>query len=96
MGISGNLQRACTLLVEDRAELRVRLLHEAINGLGTNFQKIVDVLVPLEADQMEAVKTTYEKLYGKKLKANIEGCTSGNKGFCLCRYGRKRWGWGLW
>jgi len=75
---SGHLRSALVSLAEERSELRARLLHEAIAGAGTNFQQLVDVLAPLEGDQVEAVKAVYKKLHSNELEVDVRGDTSGN------------------
>jgi len=75
---SGHLQSTLVSLTEERSELRARLLNEAIVGAGTNFQQLVDVLAPLEGDQVEPVKAVYKKLFSNELEEDVRGDTSGN------------------
>lgn len=75
---SGNFGVSCLALVDDRVEYRARLLHESLAGAGTAIKKLVDVIAPMEADQIEAVKAAYKRVYGKDLEEDVRGDTSGN------------------
>jgi len=75
---SGNFKRVLIALTEERNEYRARLLHEALAGAGTNITKLVDVLAPIDADDVEKVKAEYKRRYEKDLEEAVKGDTSGN------------------
>lgn len=75
---SGNFCRALVALTEERDDYRALLLHEALAGAGTNVQKLIDVMAPMESDVVEAVKAKYKKKYDKALEEDVKGDTTGN------------------
>ena len=67
-------------LIESRVELRARLLHESLAGAGTDIQKLIDVLVPMHADEIVEVKDVYKKKYDNELEDDVKSDTSGEWG----------------
>lgn len=75
---SGDFRKALVALIESRVELRARLLHESLAGAGTDIQKLIDVLVPMHADEIVEVKDVYKKKYDNELEDDVKSDTSGN------------------
>lgn len=75
---SGNFRKSLVALTESRVELRARLLNEALAGAGTDIQKLIDVMAPLESDQAVEVKRVYKEKYGNDLEEDVKSDTSGN------------------
>ena len=77
---SGDFRKALVALIESRVELRARLLHESLAGAGTDIQKLIDVLVPMHADEIVEVKDVYKKKYDNELEDDVKSDTSGEWG----------------
>jgi len=75
---SGNFRKALLALIESRVEFRSRLLHEALSGAGTDIRKLIDVMAPMEADEVEEVKRVYKLKYESDLEQDVKDDTSGN------------------
>ena len=77
---SGNFRKALLALIESRVEFRSRLLHEALSGAGTDIRKLIDVMAPMEADEVEEVKRVYKLKYESDLEQDVKDDTSGEEG----------------
>jgi len=75
---SGDFREVLVALTEERLEFRARLLHESLAGAGTDIRKLIDVLAPMEADDIAELKLVYKKKYSNDLEEDVKGDTSGN------------------
>ena len=66
-------------LTEERLEFRARLLHESLAGAGTDIRKLIDVLAPMEADDIAELKLVYKKKYSNDLEEDVKDDTSGER-----------------
>ncbi|MEQ8275686.1 MAG: annexin [Deltaproteobacteria bacterium] len=53
-------------------------LHEAIDGLGTDEQKLIDVLSNRTNREIRAIRSAYQEMFGESLDDAIKGDTSGD------------------
>ena len=68
-------------LIESRVEFRARLLHEALAGAGTDIRQLVDVMAPMEAEEIEEVKRVYKVKFESDLEQDVKDDTSGETNF---------------
>lgn len=62
--MSGDMQNGCLMLVRGQAALDAKILKDAISGLGTDEERINEILTQRNAGQMEEVKRQYVRLDG--------------------------------
>jgi len=60
------------------AEASAQVLRDAMKGLGTNEQKIIDVLVSCDNMQRQQVKNKYKTMFGKDLVEDLKSELGGN------------------
>ncbi|BFZ22448.1 hypothetical protein BsWGS_25488 [Bradybaena similaris] len=70
------------------AEADAEVLHNAMKGLGTDEESLINVLAYRSSPQRAQIVSTYKTMFGKDLVNDIKGETSGNfcealKGLCL-------------
>jgi len=75
---SGNFERALVALLQAPVEYDAWLLHDAIEGLGTNDAQLIEVLVTRHPDHLKKVAVFFEKTYNKSLEEWVAGDTSGD------------------
>lgn len=75
---SGHFRQVLLALLEERTVYRAQLLRESVIGAGTDVQKLIDAIVPLESAEVEAVKAAYKNTFDKDLEEDFKGDTSGN------------------
>lgn len=89
--LSGDFEGLILALMERPDEYDARNLHKAMAGLGTNESVLIEILVSHSNRQIQMIKDTYRRLFGKELEKDIVGDTSGafrNLLVSLCSAGR--------
>lgn len=76
--LSGNLESAVLALMMTPPDYDAWCLHDAMAGLGTNEDTLVEILVSRTDAELAAAKASYEKLYGKSLEKAVASETSGD------------------
>lgn len=74
---SGNFGKLCVALSKSILEYDVYCLHEAIAGLGTDEDCLIEILVGRTNHDIEAINRAYQEKYRKTLEKDIKGDTSG-------------------
>jgi len=88
---SGHFERALVALLQHPVEYDAFLIHDAIEGLGTNDEQLIEVLVTRHPDHLKKVVEFFHKQYGKSVEEWIAGDTSGDyKEYLLALAGANR------
>jgi len=74
---SGNFQKLCCALSMPIVEYDCECLHKAIAGLGTDEKCLIEILVGRTNSDIRALCEAYKRKYGKELKDDVKGDTSG-------------------
>ncbi|KJE90820.1 Anxa6 protein [Capsaspora owczarzaki ATCC 30864] len=78
---SGNYRTALLGLIEQDTfdpEKDAKALRKAMKGVGTNEDKLVDILGVRKTTQRLAIRTTYDQMYARDLIKDLKSETSGN------------------
>lgn len=75
--LSGNFERVMVGLTMSPAEFLAREVNSAIKGFGTNEGDLIEILCSLTGSEMDELRLAYYRVYGKQLKEEIKGDTSG-------------------
>ncbi|XP_072045541.1 annexin A13-like [Amphiura filiformis] len=76
--LSGDYEDVVVHLVEPSAEYEAWLMNEAISGLGTEEDVLIEILSFRNKTQLEGVRKAYKNKFGKTLAEDIDSDTSGN------------------
>jgi len=61
-----------TRLCEDLADVDAEIVHDALHGLGTNDEKIIEILCTRTPYEISRIKTAYERLFpGKTIGTSV-------------------------
>jgi len=74
---SGNYRSIILKLMKPRDEMLAEILHEAMNGAGTNDGVLIDVMTQFPYE-LPAVAACYQRKYSKSLESAIKSETSGS------------------
>jgi annexin A7/11 len=75
---SGNFERALVALLQAPVEYDAWLIHDAIQGLGTNDSQLIEVLVTRHPDHLKKVTAFFQNAYGQSVDEWVAGDTSGD------------------
>ncbi|ORX50716.1 Annexin [Piromyces finnis] len=74
---SGNFGKLCIALSKSILDFDVYCLHEAISGLGTDEDCLIEILVGRTNSDIQAINDAYKAKYRNSLEKDIRGDTSG-------------------
>jgi len=74
---SGNFGKLCIALSKTILDFDVYCLHEAIAGLGTDEDCLIEILVGRTNSDINAINQAYKEKYRNSLEKDIRGDTSG-------------------
>jgi len=74
---SGNFGKLCVALSKSILDFDVYCLHDAISGLGTDEDCLIEILVGRTNADIQAIKVAYKEKYHKSLEDDVKGDTSG-------------------
>jgi len=75
---SGNFGKLCVALTKSVLDFDVWCLHNAIEGLGTDEDCLIDILVGRTNSDIILMNRVYKETYNKSLEDDVRGDTSGN------------------
>merc|ERR1712002_533515 len=73
----GYFEELCVALVRDRWEFLAHLIHDALSGVGTTEQIIVDIFGTISPAGIETLKEVYDKEFGKTMQEDITSDVGG-------------------
>ncbi|KAA0202160.1 hypothetical protein HAZT_HAZT002192 [Hyalella azteca] len=76
--LSGKFERVVLAMMLPTTELLADHLHEAMKGVGTNEDTLVEILCTRNNSEIIELKSVYERKHGKPLQKSIESETSGH------------------
>ncbi|XP_033638372.1 annexin A13-like isoform X2 [Asterias rubens] len=76
--LSGDYSDVVEKLMENAAEYDAWLLHETLDGLGTDDDGLIEVLSFRNKEQIESIQREYLNRFQRHLSDDIKGDTSGN------------------
>ena len=76
--LSGNYKKAMLALFTDPIEYDTDSLYEAMKGLGTDEDTLIEILASRPGWYINKIKKKYKEKYKKELENDIKGDTSGN------------------
>lgn len=75
--LTGDFEDLALALMELPAHYDAHQLHKAMEGLGTRESVLIEIMTTRTNAQIQEVKLTYRKLYGRDLEHDLIGETSG-------------------
>ncbi|XP_057376837.1 annexin B9-like isoform X2 [Daphnia carinata] len=75
--LSGNFERVMVSLCLPTADFMAREMYEAMAGLGTDDQALVEILCSSTNKEMQEMNAAYLRFYGHSMEKDIVGDTSG-------------------
>jgi hypothetical protein len=75
---TGNFERVLVALLQSPVEYDAWLIRDACEGLGTNDEQLIEVLVTRHPDHLKKVVEFFRRQYGESVEEYIAGDTSGD------------------
>ncbi|CAK9293954.1 unnamed protein product [Gordionus sp. m RMFG-2023] len=76
--LGGKFEKVILALMTPAYEYDAHKLHQAMKGLGTNEDVLIEILVSRSQEQLRKIMETYRNMYKKDLVSDIKGDTSGS------------------
>lgn len=75
---SGNFENLLVALITPIVDFYVKELHDAMAGLGTDEDVLIEVLCSMSNYEIHTIKNAYVRMYGQNLESELMSETSGN------------------
>jgi len=75
---SGNFEKVALTLLLLRPEFEAKCLYEAMKGLGTNEDILIEIICTRNAEHLEQIVKAYDRLYDKSLEKVVKSETNGD------------------
>jgi len=74
----GKFEEAAVALLLPRADLDAQTLQQAMSGMGTNEDTLIEILCTRTSDQISEIIKSFDRMYDKSLEAIVKSETSGD------------------
>nr|XP_002737547.1 PREDICTED: annexin A7-like isoform X1 [Saccoglossus kowalevskii] len=75
---SGNFRKTCEALLRTPAELDAESIRNALKGLGTDEECLIEILCTSTNEEINAMKECYTALFNRDVEKDVKSDTSGN------------------
>ncbi|XP_026293202.1 annexin B11 isoform X2 [Frankliniella occidentalis] len=76
--LSGKFEDLVVALMKPHSEFIAKEVHDALAGIGTDEETVIEVVCSSTNQEIHAIKNTYQQMYHRSLEQDLKGDTSGN------------------